>query len=159
MQILTKFEAKQIRGKGWTVVFVVGSKKTGRKEFSTDFPNTYTLSQAQMAADNANKDFSNGALFPTYIKSDLSIKRNPIGALRKSETEGINMPLQSVWESKLTDALFLAITAPDAKSANAAIDLANFFSKNIKSKTAIARAKKNALLRADRKVNFNVNKK
>jgi len=54
---IVRFAPKQVPGEGWTVVMVVGSKRTGREEFRTEFPNTYTMHQAQIAAESAARDF------------------------------------------------------------------------------------------------------
>lgn len=54
-----RFAPKLISGKGWTVVRVIGSKKTGRAEEKiTDF-DIYTLAQAELYAQNATRDAYN----------------------------------------------------------------------------------------------------
>ncbi len=54
-----RFEAHQVPGKGWTVAKVTGSKRTGRtieraERFETF--DSYTMHQAQMAAENLTRD-------------------------------------------------------------------------------------------------------
>ena len=53
------FKPVQVPGKGWSVAKVTGSKRTGRSiERAEGFENseTYTLHQAQMAAENMERD-------------------------------------------------------------------------------------------------------
>jgi hypothetical protein len=54
---MTRFDIKQ-SNKGWTVVIVTGSKKTGRTiQVAPEFADWFgTMHQAQMAATNANRD-------------------------------------------------------------------------------------------------------
>lgn len=54
-----RFEPVVVPGKGWSVAKVTGSKRTGRtieraEGFETS--DSYTLQQAQMAADNLTRD-------------------------------------------------------------------------------------------------------
>jgi hypothetical protein len=51
-----RFAPKQISGRGWTVVRIIGSKRTGRTEHPCGFGDTYTLAQAQVVAQNAQRD-------------------------------------------------------------------------------------------------------
>lgn len=54
-----RFEPMQVSGKGWTVAKVTGSKKTGRTiEVAEGFEScdSYTLAQAQVAAENHTRD-------------------------------------------------------------------------------------------------------
>lgn len=54
-----RFEAHQVPGKGWTVAKVTGSKRTGRTiEAAEGFEtiDSYTMHQAQMAAENLTRD-------------------------------------------------------------------------------------------------------
>ena len=56
---LVRFEAREVPGKGWTVAKVTGSKRTGRTiEVAEGFESidSYTMHQAQMAADNLTRD-------------------------------------------------------------------------------------------------------
>lgn len=53
------FRAENVPGKGWTVARVVGSKKEGRMiERAAGFENidNYSLAQAQIAAENMQRD-------------------------------------------------------------------------------------------------------
>lgn|GEM_PF-4060739 len=51
-----RFEPQQVPGKGWTVVLTIGSRRTGRTSESAGYSDTYTLQQAQVAAQNAQND-------------------------------------------------------------------------------------------------------
>lgn len=52
-----RFEAHQVPGRGWTVAQVVGSKRTGRTTTPVPgYADTYTLQQAQAAADALTRD-------------------------------------------------------------------------------------------------------
>lgn len=56
---LVRFEAHQVSGKGWTVAKVTGIKRTGRTvERAEGFEaiDSYTMHQAQMAAENLTRD-------------------------------------------------------------------------------------------------------
>ena len=51
-----RFEPQQVPGRGWTVVKITGSKRTGREIIKTDAPDTYTLAQAQSCASSMTRD-------------------------------------------------------------------------------------------------------
>lgn len=52
-----RFEAHQVPGRGWTVAQVVGSRRAGRTTTPVPgYTNTYTLQQAQAAADALTRD-------------------------------------------------------------------------------------------------------
>lgn len=57
---MVKFRAARVPGKGWTVVKIFGTKRTGRViERAPGFENleNYTLAQAQVAADATRRSF------------------------------------------------------------------------------------------------------
>lgn len=49
----------KLTNKGWTVVLVIGSKKTGRTEYEVGISSTYTMHQAQDVAATLKRDTFN----------------------------------------------------------------------------------------------------
>lgn len=60
---LVRFSAKQVPGKGWTVVRVEGSKKQGHEEFSATEFDDYTMHQAQATAEAMYRDMMRSGEF------------------------------------------------------------------------------------------------
>lgn len=57
---MVRFQAERVLGKGWTVVKITGTKRTGRTiERAQGFESleNYTLAQAQVAADAMRRSF------------------------------------------------------------------------------------------------------